>query len=164
MIIAKSINGGPDKKIDEKELTFAPCLYGIIVRDGKILISPQWKSNGYDFPGGHLNLGEKHIDGLIREVREETGFTVRPIKIIDIFTSFFIHPRTSKAEQTIKIYYACEIVDGEISCDGFDEGEKTYANTAKFVTLKELKKMEFACTTQEPLNSIIPYLETILKE
>lgn len=160
MIIAKSITG-EETLVDINDLTMSVNLYAVVVKNGKILISPQWKENGYDFPGGHLELGEDHIDGLIREVKEETGFIVKPTKVIDIFTSFFMHPRKKKPQQTIKIYYAAEIVSGEISTAGFAEGELSYAREARFATLAEIKNMEFMCTIQKPLESIFPYLESL---
>ena len=163
MITAKSITG-EKTQVDEKDLVWAINLYAVVVKDGKVLISPQWKDNGYDFPGGHLELGEMHLDGLVREVKEETGFVVKPTNVIDVFTSFFMHPRKKRPQQSIKIYYAAEIVSGEISTDGFDEGELSYARPARFATLDELKTMEFMCTNQEPLNSIFSYLEKVLKE
>ena len=157
MIIARTITG-EGMPVDKNDLVMAVCLYAVIIKDGKILISPQWKENGYDFPGGHLDIGENHLDGLIREVKEETGFTVRPKEVIDITTSMFFHPRKKIAEHNVLIYYSAEIISGEISTDGFDEGEKSYAKEARFVTLNELKAMEFMAP-QEPLKTILPYLE-----
>jgi len=162
MITVKSITG-EEIPVEEKDLVWAVNLYAVVVKDGKILISPQWKENGYDFPGGHLELGERHIDGLVREVKEETGFIVKPTKVIEVFTSFFMHPWKNRPQQSIKIYYGAEIVSGEISTDGFDEGELSYAKPARFVALEELKGMEFMCTNQEPLDFIMPYLEELLK-
>jgi len=163
MIIAKSITG-ERTQVDAKDLVWAINLYAVVVKEGKILISPQWKENGFDFPGGHLELGEKHLDGLVREVKEETGFNVKPTKIIDVFTSFFMHPRKNRPQQSIKIYYGADIVSGEISTEGFDEGELSYARPACFVTLQELKNMEFMCVDQGPLEFIMPYLEQAVKK
>jgi 8-oxo-dGTP pyrophosphatase MutT (NUDIX family) len=157
-MLIKHIDGN-QTEVATSDLVFSVHLYAIVVRDGRVLISPQWADNGYDFPGGHLELGEHHIDGLIRETREETGFTVKPLHIIDIFTSYFIHPIKKTAQQAIKIYYACEIVSGEISTDGFCEFEKTYAAPARFATLSELRQMKFVCTCQKPLDVIFPYLQ-----
>ena len=156
-IIAKSIEG-IQTEVSAENLQFRIGLYAVVCADGKILISPQWKENGFDFPGGTLDLGENHIDGLIREVQEETGFTVKPDKVIGIWTSFFTHPRTKKHCHSIQIYYSAEIVSGEISTDGFDEGELSYAKSARFVSLEELKLMEWMNTNQEPLQELMQYL------
>jgi len=160
MVIARTVHGEP-VKVEKKDLKMVTCIYGVIMRRGKILISPQWKENGFDFPGGHLDLGENHLDGLVREVREETGFTVKPLKVIDVFTTFFVHPRTKAAEQCTMLYYSAEIVSGKISTDGFDESERAYAKEARFVTFDELKKMEFVSSIQEPLVPIYKYLKEV---
>ena len=51
----------------------------IIKQDGALLLlrSTGQKFPGkWDLPGGHLHIGEDPKDGLIREVREETGITL----------------------------------------------------------------------------------------
>jgi len=158
-VVAKSITG-EETQVEAKNLTLALSVYAVVVCDKKILISPQWKENFYDFPGGHIELGENHFDALVREVKEETGFIVVPGKILGMFTSFFTHPHTKIHQHSIQVYYSAEIVSGEISTDGFDEREKQYAKAARFVTLGELKSMEFINTIQEPLSVILEHLES----
>jgi len=157
-VICKSIYG-EEKVVKKEDLQFAISIYAVVMQDAKVLISPQWCENGYDFPGGHIDLGEDNIDALVREVKEETGFTVKPGKAIGAYTSFFIHPRTKKYCHSIQIYYSAEIVSGAISADGFDEGEKSYAKEACFVTLPELKQMKFMNSNQTQLKDIFSYLE-----
>ena len=51
----------------------------IIKEDGALLLlrSTGQKFPGkWDLPGGHIHVGEDPKDGLIREVREETGITL----------------------------------------------------------------------------------------
>lgn len=141
------------------DLTHRVCIYGVVVSDGKILISPQWTENGYDFPGGHIDLGEDHRDALVREVREETGFTIKPGNIITAATNFFVHPKKGPAHYTL-LYYAGEIIGGEISTSGFDTHELSYAREAQLVTLEEMKKMEFH-NEQLILPEIISYLQNL---
>lgn len=38
-------------------------------------LDPNWP--GLVFPGGHVEPGESFVDSVIREVREETGLTIR---------------------------------------------------------------------------------------
>lgn len=46
----------------------------IIEHDGKILVVKGWLGSGeWLLPGGGLHVGEEPINGLIREVKEETG-------------------------------------------------------------------------------------------
>lgn len=48
---------------------------------GEVLVQNRLKSwKGYSFPGGHVEPGESFYDSAVREVREETGLTVRNLK------------------------------------------------------------------------------------
>lgn len=83
---------------DINKLELSVHVYGIAIDDGKILISPQY--DGFDFPGGTVKMGETHINTLIREVKEETGYCVEPIELLNVYTSFFI---TLKGIKIIKV-------------------------------------------------------------
>lgn len=52
--------------------------------DGKVLVQnrvdPDW--GGLTFPGGHVEPGESLVDSVIREMREETGLTIRNPRLI----------------------------------------------------------------------------------
>lgn len=130
--------------VDIDKLDLSVHVYGITVENGKILISPQY--DGYDFPGGTAKNGETHVETLIREFKEETGYLVEPIKLFNVYTSFFHHQKTNKDYQSYLIYYFVKIVDGKISNEGFDEDEKEYAKTAKWIDISELKNMRHVST------------------
>lgn len=141
---------------DINQLNLSVHIYGIVVENGKILISPQY--DGYDFPGGTAKKGETHIDTLIREFKEETGYLIKPIELINVYTSFFHHSKSNRDYQSYLIYYLVKVVDGEISNQGFDEDEKEYAKTAKWTNIEELKKMRHASSmnvADELLNKIL---------
>ena len=53
---------------------------GIIVRDGKILISHEVNTDYYLIPGSGLEDGETPEQCCVREVLEETGHVVKPVK------------------------------------------------------------------------------------
>lgn len=158
LVTATTVDG---QKVDvaRKSLKRSVHCYAVIVRDGKVLISPQWKDNGFVFPGGCVELGEDHVRGLVREVKEETGYEIRPHSVIDVFTSIFLNFKTKKAQHSLLVYYSADVVKGHMSTEGFDKHEMYYAKKAKWVTLDELKGMKFTCNTQAPLKVLMKYIE-----
>lgn len=48
---------------------------------GKVLVQDRIKSwKGLSFPGGHVEKNESFVDSAIREIKEETGLTVRNLQ------------------------------------------------------------------------------------
>ncbi len=124
------------------DLELSVHVYGLAVDGNKVLISPQW--DGYDFPGGTVKKGETHIETLKREFKEETGYDVEPVELLDFRTSFFHHHMRMKDYQSYLVFYRVKIVGGELSDSGFDAGERQYAEIARWATFDELKNMRFA--------------------
>lgn len=131
---------GKTYQVDTDQLTFRPAVYGVIVKDGKILMSKQW--DGYDFPGGGIELGEPTEQALVREVKEETGIDVRMGSILHSEHSFFKLPYKGNFVHSIHMYYECEVIGGELSTEFFDEQEKQYADKPEWVNLSEIKNVK----------------------
>lgn len=59
-------------------------VYGLLLRDGAVLIAAE-KVGGHDvlkFPGGAVEEGETPEAALVREFREESGLSVRPVRLL----------------------------------------------------------------------------------
>lgn len=68
--------------------------YAIVLNSKKEFLILQWgseKKNAWHFLGGRLNKGEKAIEGLVREVKEEANLEIYDIK--PIFTKIFTKER-----------------------------------------------------------------------
>jgi len=137
---------GKEYEVPASELRWRLSAYGIVIKDGAILLSKQYDS--YDLPGGGVDLGETPEEGVIREVKEETGLDVKSPKLITGTTSFYTWPDPVNPEhyESIMLYYTCEFVGGEFSMEGFDEDEKIYADMPEWVPLERLKDIKPAST------------------
>lgn len=138
-VICEDIEG-KTYQVDTDQLTFRPAVYGVIVQEGKILMSKQW--DGYDFPGGGIELGEPTEQALVREVKEETGIDVRMASILHCEHSFFKLPYKGNFVHSIHMYYECKVIGGELSTEFFDELEKQYADKPEWVDLNEIKNVK----------------------
>ncbi len=138
-VTCEDIKGNKYKVFTDK-LTFRPAVYGVIVKDGKILLSKQW--DGYDFPGGGIELGESIKDALIREVKEETGFDIEMRNIIHCENSFFKLPFKGNFVHSIHMYYECCILGGKLSTEFLDDQEKEYVGKPEWINLNKINKIK----------------------
>lgn len=155
-IITEDIyDGKHEAKVEDLQLSVH--VYGIAVQDGKALISPQF--NGYDWPGGTMELGETIEETLRREVKEETGLEVEPIGLVGAYTSFFHHIFKHNDHQAILLFYLVKVVGGEISTAGFADTEQQYAKEARWVPVADLKDMHHACSI-DVADDLLKVIET----
>lgn len=144
-VICKSVDG-KEYKIPVDQLKWRPAAYGIVIKDGKILLSKQF-GDKYDLPGGGIDLGEKLEDGVVREVKEETGIDVKNPKLLGFVESFFTDSHAlNESYHCYLFYYACEYVGGKLSTAGFDKWEKQYAEMAEWVDINQIDDLELAST------------------
>ena len=80
--------------------------YGILIRDGRVLLSEEhYKGKQLiKFPGGGVEYGEGIQDALIREWREEMSCD---IQVEDMFyvTDYFIQSAFIAEDQIVSFYY-----------------------------------------------------------
>ena len=58
----------------------------MVYRGEELLLQNRVKTDwrGYCFPGGHVEPGESVVESVIREIREETGLTVKNLRLCGI--------------------------------------------------------------------------------
>lgn len=128
-----------DVSVDE--MSFRPAVYGVIIKDNKILLSPQ--RDGYDFPGGGMEIYETIEECLLREVKEETGLNVDAGTLLHVSGDFFYHMDDEAAYNTVLMYYTCTNPRGTISTEGFDEAEKSYARKAEWIDIEQIEELKY---------------------
>jgi 8-oxo-dGTP pyrophosphatase MutT (NUDIX family) len=133
---------GNQYEVSTDKLRWRPGAYAIVIKDDKLLLSPQF--NGYDLPGGGLDLGEMPEAAAIREVEEETGIVVENARFVGVQSNFFKFDASSKGNylHSISLYFVCDFVGGELTDAGFDEYEKVHSRFPEWVPLSELDSLK----------------------
>lgn len=83
----------------------------VICRDGQVLLIDREDRLGYSLPGGFIRSDEQVQDALVREVREETGLQVRPVRLVGIYSG----PQRDTRISNVSLAYAAEIISGELA-------------------------------------------------
>lgn len=88
------------------------CAGALIVRDGEILLQRRSDNGLWGLIGGLLELDETYEQAALREIREETGLTVRLKAFLGIFHNYNMVWSNGDQAHTIGAYYVAEIVQG----------------------------------------------------
>lgn len=130
---------------------------GLIVENGKILLSHELNTGVYMSPGGGLEEGETLEDCCIRELKEETGYEVRPIKHFVVINEYCF--------ETLHVsnYFICEKL-GE-SKQALTEIEIEHGITPEWVELeKALEIFGDYASKREDISSLYLREYTVLNK
>jgi ADP-ribose pyrophosphatase YjhB (NUDIX family) len=97
---------------------------GVVFQNNRILLVRERSDGKWTFPGGWADVGSSPAENVVREIREEAGFTTRVLKLLAIFDRSK-HPHEPPfAFHIYKMFFLCSIVGGEassnIEIDGVD--------------------------------------------
>lgn len=113
---------------------------GLVENDQDEILLVKHRRNGWVFPGGQVEVGENVMDGLVREIKEESGIDVLVLNIIGIYsnTSTYEGYNGVKTVPTKVMFdFVCKPVGGELSSS--DE-----TSESKWVNKNEVLEMILA--------------------
>jgi ADP-ribose pyrophosphatase len=84
----------------------------VVFRENKILLVREKIDGAWALPGGWSDIGLSPSEVAVKEVKEESGFTVAPVRLLAVLDKKF-HDHPPEPYHVYKFFIRCEIVGGE---------------------------------------------------
>lgn len=104
-----------------------------IFQEDKILLVKEKSTNTWSLPGGWVDVNESVKSNTIKEVREEAGLEVTPLRLIAV-QDRNKHNKPRYVYGICKIFVLCEIVSGQFQAN-------IETSESNFFTIKELPEL-----------------------
>jgi len=134
------------------------CCRGIIINDKNEILLVKNPRKGWEYPGGIVEPGETVPQGLIREIKEETGVDVEIINIVGIYSNTKMKKGYNGVEEIptiVNIDFICKYIPGDLTTSDESAEVKWYSKeeALKIVNPKQQYrfrkaldyKLEFNC-------------------
>lgn len=120
---------------------------GILIENNEILLVKQKLSDkrNWSLPGGRLERGETLSQGLIREMKEETGLDVELVRML------YVCDVASSSNTILHITFLIKRVGGEIELPS-NEFDENPIHDVKFVPVSELAQYGFSEKFMQVIN------------
>lgn len=120
----------------------------VVVHKGRVLLvrrGTEPLKGHWTLPGGLLELGESLVEGVAREVREETGLLVEPIELVELVDRIHRERASGEAGRAFNCVryhyviadYLCRVIGGELRAAS-DADEVCWAERAEWNGLSAL--------------------------
>lgn len=80
---------------------------------GRVLLVQELADGRWSLPGGWADVGESPAEVAAREVREEAGLEVRPVKLVAALDKQR-HPHPVQLAYAYKLFFRCELLGGTL--------------------------------------------------
>ncbi len=83
-----------------------------VIKDNKLLLVQESTDERWAMPGGWADVGDIPSEVATRETHEESGFVVKPIKVVGVFDANRVEGEL-EFFHAFKIIFLCELISGE---------------------------------------------------
>lgn len=85
---------------------------GVVFKNDQILMVKENHDDKWALPGGFCDIGLSPSENVVKEIKEESGYDVIPVKLIAVLDKNK-HPHPPDPYHYYKIFILCEIIGGK---------------------------------------------------
>jgi ADP-ribose pyrophosphatase YjhB (NUDIX family) len=101
-------------------MVIRPGVAAVIFDDGRVLLQRRDDTRRWGLPGGGVEPGESVRQAVIREVHEETGLDVEPVRLIGVYSDPAYHQVMTYPDGNVIHYvstvFECVVRGGALAC------------------------------------------------
>jgi len=101
-------------------MVIRPGVAAVIFQDERVLLQRRDDNGRWGLPGGSVEPGESVRTAVIREVREETGLDVEPLRLIGVYSDPANHQIITYPDGNVIHYvssvFECAVRGGTLTC------------------------------------------------
>ncbi|MUG94890.1 NUDIX domain-containing protein [Scytonema sp. UIC 10036] len=87
---------------------------GVVFRDNQILLVKEREDGCWTLPGGWADVGESPSEAVVKEIREESGYLTRAVKLLAVYDRNR-HGHPPHPNYVYKLFFLCELISGSPS-------------------------------------------------
>ncbi|MBN2350890.1 MAG: NUDIX hydrolase [Bacteroidales bacterium] len=113
---------------------------GVVFRENKILLVKESLDGKWSIPGGWADIGLSPFTIAAKEIQEESGLIVKPVKLLAVLDKYK-HPHPPDLYHVYKLFILCIEIDGELKA-GMETTDVNWFAENEIPTLSELRNTE----------------------
>ncbi|GIP41097.1 ADP-ribose pyrophosphatase [Paenibacillus sp. J31TS4] len=121
-----------------------------VFRDDKILMVRETLDGRWSLPGGWADVGYSPAEVAAKEVKEEAGFDVMPVRLLAVFDPKF-HAVPPSPYHVYKLFFRCELIGGEAATS-------IETSAVEFFGEEELPPLSTERNTEAQIRRLFGYL------
>ena len=129
---------------------------GVVFKNQQILMVKENNDNKWALPGGFCDIGLSPSENVVKEIKEESGYDVVPVRLIALLDKNK-HPHPPDPYHYYKIFILCEIIGGEATI-----GIET--NNIQFFSENNLPQLSTNRNTESQIKTLFEFLRNPEKE
>lgn len=120
----------------------------VVMEENKVLLVREKSDGAWALPGGWADVGYSPFQVAVKEVREESGYQVRAVRLLAVFDKQF-HGHPPSPHHIYKMFIACTVTGGAAA-----SGETLETSGSSFYPIDSLPELSLERNTPEQIRTV----------